>query len=105
VKHILHTTLMLLIFQRQLGGLAGYDITSTLFKSIVAAFFTGLTAFVVATLLAPLLPGDTFIGKLGLVMAAGLAGMLAYLAFIFILNIQDGKSLWNLFWHRIRPRG
>jgi putative peptidoglycan lipid II flippase len=105
VKHILHTTLMLLIFQRQLGGLAGYDITPTLFKSMVAAFFTGLTAFAVAALLTPILPDDTFFGKFGLVAAAGLAGLLAYLALIFILNIQDGKSLWNVVWHRVRPRG
>lgn len=105
VKHIVHTTLMLLIFQRQLGGLAGYEITPTLFKSMAAAFFTGLTAYAVAALLDPFLPDDTFFGKLALVMAAGLAGLLAYLALIFILNIQDGKSLWNVVWHRIRSQG
>ncbi len=105
VKHIVHTTLMLLIFQRQLGGLAGYEITPTLFKSMVAAFFTGVTAYAVATLLAPSLPDDTFFGKLVLVTAAGLAGLLAYLALIFILDMKDAKSLWNFVWRRSRPPG
>lgn len=105
VKHIVHTTLMLLVFQRQLGGLAGYQITPTLFKTIVAAFFTGVTAYVLAAFLAQYLPDDTFFGKLGLVVIAGLAGLLAYLAMIFILNMQDAKSLWNIVWRRVRPHG
>jgi len=104
VKHIIHTTIMLLIFQRQLGGLAGFKITKTLLKTLLAAFITGAAAYSVATLLASVLPTTTFLGKLVIVLAAGLVGLLVYLAFVFLLNIEDAKSLWYLFWRRIRPQ-
>jgi putative peptidoglycan lipid II flippase len=103
VKHIIHTLFMLLIFQRLLGGLAGYEITSTLLKSLVATFITGGAAYAVATLLTPVLPTDVFAGKLVLVVAASLAGLLTYLALVFALDMQDAKSLWFFVWRRIRP--
>jgi putative peptidoglycan lipid II flippase len=103
VKHIIHTIIMLIIFQRQLGGLAGFKITRTLLKTLLAAFVTGVTAYIVSILLASVLPTTAFLGKLVIVLVSGLAGLLVYLAFVFLLNIQDAKSLWYLFWRRIRP--
>ncbi len=96
VKHIIHTLIMLLILQRQIGGLAGFQITPTLFKTIVASLLTGAVSYGVAVFLSPLIPGTTFSGKLALVAIAGLAGLLAYLLAVFALNITDAKSLWFL---------
>ncbi len=93
---------MLLIFQRQLGGLGGFGITNSLVKSLVATALTGLAAFVVASLLEPLLPTQSFPGRLVLVVLAGLAGLLAYLAAVFALDIKDAKSIWFLVWRRPR---
>jgi hypothetical protein len=70
----------------------------------LAAFVTGVTAYIVSILLASVLPTTAFLGKLVIVLVSGLAGLLVYLAFVFLLNIQDAKSLWYLFWRRIRPQ-
>jgi len=102
IKHIVHTLIMLLILQRQIGGLSGYQITATVLKSIVAAFFTGAAAYMVAMLLAPALPSDTFSGKLAIVVAASLAGLVAYFVVVFTLGIDDAKSLWYLISRRGR---
>ena len=96
VKHIVHTAIMLLIFQRQLGGLAGYRIGPSLFKSLIAALATGIAAFGTAYLIETIVPNNTFLGKLTIVLAAALSGLAAYMAVVFVLDIKDAKSLWYL---------
>jgi putative peptidoglycan lipid II flippase len=100
IKHMVHTVIMLLIFQRQLGGLGGFGITKSLLKSLVATALTGLAAFAAASLLETFLPTDSFPGRLALVVVAGIAGLLAYLAAVFALDIKDAKSIWFLVWRR-----
>jgi putative peptidoglycan lipid II flippase len=102
VKHVVHTVMMLLILQRQLGGIGGFGIVNSLLKSLAATALTGLAAYTVASLLEPLLPTGSFPGRLVLVVFAGLAGLLAYLAAIFALDIKDAKSIWFLVWRRQR---
>jgi putative peptidoglycan lipid II flippase len=102
VKHIVHTAIMLLIFQRQLGGLSGYGIVPSLFKSLFAALVTGIVAFGVAYIIEALVPNNTFFGKLIIVLSASLCGLAAYLAVVFTLDIKDAKSLWYLGVHRAR---
>jgi putative peptidoglycan lipid II flippase len=102
VKHIVHTAIMLLIFQRQLGGLSGYGIAPSLFKSLFAALVTGIVAFGVAYIIEALVPNNTFFGKLIIVLSASLCGLAAYLAVVFTLDIKDAKSLWYLGVHRVR---
>jgi peptidoglycan biosynthesis protein MviN/MurJ (putative lipid II flippase) len=104
IKHMVHTVIMLLIFQRQLGGLGGFGITISLVKSLVATALTGLAAFAVASLLEPILPTQSFLGRLILVVSAGVAGLLAYLAAIFALDIKDAKSILFLVWRRLRKK-
>ncbi len=104
IKHMVHTVIMLLIFQRQLGGLGGFGITISLVKSLVATALTGLAAFAVASLLEPILPTQSFLGRLILVVSAGVAGLLAYLAAIFALDIKDAKSILFLVWRRSRKK-
>lgn len=102
VKHIIHTAIMLWLLQRHVGGLSGYQITPTLIKSIAAAIVTGITAAVVAWILGQVFTDDSFLARLTIVTLSGIAGLVAYLAAAFALNLQDAKSLWNLVWKRVR---
>ncbi|HUS94737.1 MAG TPA: murein biosynthesis integral membrane protein MurJ [Patescibacteria group bacterium] len=102
VKHIVHTAIMLLIFQRQLGGLAGYRIAPSLFKSIIAALITGIAAFGAEYFIVTLVPSDTFLGKLIIVLTAGFCGLATYFAVVFALDIEDAKSLWYLVIRKMR---
>jgi putative peptidoglycan lipid II flippase len=102
VKHIIHTAIMLWLLQRHIGGLAGYQIGSTVLKSVAAAIVTGLTAALVASLIGQLLTGDSFLERLVIVAIAGAAGLAAYLAAAFALDLKDAKSLWNLVYKRVR---
>jgi putative peptidoglycan lipid II flippase len=102
VKHITHTLIMLLLLQRNLGGLAGYQIGPALFKSIVAAAFSGLAAYAVASVTSSFLISDNFLSRLIIVVSAGLAGLLVYLGGVFVLDIRDAKSLWFTVANRTR---
>lgn len=93
VKHIVHTLLMLWILRRQTGGLAGYDIFQTTFKSLVAGGLTGLTALGMANGVKWLYPAGTFPAKLLIVTMAGVAGLVVYLILVQALNISETKSL------------
>jgi putative peptidoglycan lipid II flippase len=102
VKHLVHTLLMLWVLQRQVGGLAGQGIISAAARSLLAALATGLTAFLVASALSPILTGSTLGTRLALVAAGGGAGLLIYLAAVALLDITEAKSLGRLFRRRSR---
>ena len=95
VKHMVHTALMVWLLKRQLGGLGRYWVALVTGKSVVAAAMTGLAAFGTAVALSPIMPA-TFAGKLLLVMAAGLVGVLVYSAMALLLNIHEAKMLPHL---------
>lgn len=103
VKHIIHTSIMLWLLQRHIGGLAGYQIGSTVVKSLLAAIATGLAAAFVAWLLGQWFASDSFFERLVTVILAGSAGLATYLGAAYLLGLQDAKSLWNLVWKRLRP--
>ncbi len=92
VKHIVHTALMVWLLRRQLGGIGGYGVTAVTLKSIAAAGITGLAAWGAAGVLTSLLP-ESLPGRLLLVTAAGLAGLLAYMLMAMLFNIQEAKAL------------
>jgi putative peptidoglycan lipid II flippase len=95
VKHVVHTLLMIWILRRQIGGLAGYGILSTLAKSLTAAGLTAVAAAAVASL-AP--AGGTTLGaRLIPVLAGGLAGLAVYILMVFVLDIRDARSLRGIF--------
>ncbi len=102
VKHVIHTAIMLALLQRHVGGLSGYHIGGTVLKSLVAALVAGLAAAATAGLLGQVLAGELFLERLVVVTVAGVAGLAAYLAAAFALDLQDAKSLWNLLWKRLR---
>ena len=102
VKHIVHTSIMLIFLQRHVGGLAGYHISATVVKSIVAAICTGLAAALSAGLLRQMMPLDSFLQRLIVVAVSGSVGLAAYLGAAYLLDLQDAMSLWNLVWSRVR---
>jgi putative peptidoglycan lipid II flippase len=95
VKHFTHTLIMSWLLGRQLGGFSGFGIIRNALKSLVAALFTGAAAYFVATLATSLLPDSTFVSRLAIVVAAGLAGLLVYAFMAYFLNIRDAMSLWS----------
>lgn len=102
IKHIVHTSIMLVLLQRHVGGLAGYQISATVVKSLVAAIVTGLAAALTAGILRELMPMDSFLQRLIIVVVSGSVGLTAYFGAAFLLDLQDAKSLWNLVSSRLR---
>ncbi|MGB3717837.1 MAG: murein biosynthesis integral membrane protein MurJ [Candidatus Promineifilaceae bacterium] len=96
VKHAIHTLIMIWILRRQVGNLSGYQIGSALLKSIIAAISVGITAYLCATLLSGVFEHDTFLSRLAIVGAAGIAGLLTFAIAVFVLDIRDAKSLKQL---------
>ncbi|MCB8968349.1 MAG: murein biosynthesis integral membrane protein MurJ [Ardenticatenaceae bacterium] len=92
LKHMIHTALMIWILQRHLHGLGGYGVAGAALKSFAAALMTGIVAYGTAVFLTPLLP-TTLVGKFGLVLVAGSAGVLAYMLMVFLLDIKEAKAL------------
>jgi putative peptidoglycan lipid II flippase len=101
VKHGVHTIIMIWILRRQVGNLSGYKIGTVLLKSIIAALSVGLAAYLCATLLGGVFEHDTFLARLAIVAAAGLAGVLTFLIAVFVLDMGDAKSLKQL----VRKKG
>ncbi|MCA9976619.1 MAG: murein biosynthesis integral membrane protein MurJ, partial [Anaerolineales bacterium] len=92
LKHMIHTALMIWILQRHLHGLGGYGVAGAALKSFAGALMTGIVAYGTAVFLTPLLP-TTLVGKFGLVLVAGSAGVLAYMLMVFLLDIKEAKAL------------
>jgi len=93
VKHVSHTFMMLWVIKGQIGGLRGYGIPLSIIKSIGASLITGIAAYGTAQFTAAMIPVSNFAGALLIVLFAGAAGILAYTAMVFILNISEAKSL------------
>ncbi len=102
VKHIVHTLIMLWVLRRQVGSLGGRTVALSATKSLIAALVTGLAAFGAAYLVAAglSLPAGSTAGRLLPVLAGGLAGILAYTAAVFALNITETRALPRLLLRR-----
>jgi hypothetical protein len=98
VKHITHTIIMLGVMRRKVGGLAGYGVAGSLARSLLAAAVTGLAAYLTASAVMGLgiEANGAFLNMLALVLAAGMAGLLAYGAMVMALNITEMKTLPSL---------
>ena len=99
VKHVVHTMIMLWILRRQLGGLAGNPVLRSSAKSLLAAVLTGLAAFGAARLVGDLAAAPV-VAQLAPVVVGGLAGIVAYTASVFALNITETRALPRLLLRR-----
>ncbi len=108
VKHFCHTMIMLWLLQRQLGGLRGFGISATIWKSIAASGLTGLVAWLAAwglvAAVGNLLPLGGFLGKLFLVVVAGGLGLVAFLALVRLLSITEVQMVHRTLTARLRRR-
>jgi putative peptidoglycan lipid II flippase len=96
VKHVVHTLMMIWVVRDQIGGLRGFGISRTIVKSTVAALVTGVAAYAVAGATMERLPLSGFSQQFLVVLAGAIAGVLAYTAMVFILNIREAKRLPHL---------
>ena len=93
VKHVAHTLMMLFVVKGQTGGLSGLGIPQSIVKSTIAAIVTGITAYITAVFITTVLPITGFAGNLIIVVFAGVAGICAYTAMVFLLDISEAKSI------------
>ena len=93
VKHMVHTLLMLLVLRRRMGGVAGRPVVISAGKSLVAAALTGLAALGAAWAVEQVVTGSGPLAWLPVVAAGGAAGVLAYTAAVFALNISETRAL------------
>lgn len=100
-KHVVHTIIMLWLLQRHLGGLPGYQIGISVWKSLLAAIATGLVAYG-AALLAQMVPLAGFAGQLVVVAAGSLAGLAVFLVMMALLDMREAKSLVRMVTRRMR---
>ncbi|MCB0014350.1 MAG: hypothetical protein KDE34_20695, partial [Anaerolineales bacterium] len=100
VKHIVHTVLMIWVLGRAQGGLRGYGIGPALGKALAASLVMGAVAYFLWELLVSWLPAGLLWSKLLLVGLPGLAGLLIYLAAVFLLDMKDAHALRRQFLRR-----
>jgi putative peptidoglycan lipid II flippase len=103
VKHFVHTMMMLWLLKRHIGGLAGQRVMASWVKSLLAALITGLAAYGAAEFILSFLPAVGFFNKVAIVAGGSTAGLLAYTAMVFLLNIPEAKALPQLLF-RSKPR-
>ena len=96
VKHAVHTVIMIWLLLRVVGSLSSYKIGQVALKSAAAAILVGASAYLAATFMDGLFDQDTFLIKLCIVLAGGIAGVLTYVLAVLVLDIQDAKSLRQL---------
>lgn len=96
VKHLVHTLMMLWLLKRHVGGLGGHAIWPATLKSLLAAGVTGAAAYGTASFTAVYWPLAGFLGLLFPVLAAGAAGLLVYVAMVWLLDIREAKALRNM---------
>jgi putative peptidoglycan lipid II flippase len=93
VKHIVHTTIMIWLLRRHVGGLATFGMRETLLKSLGAAALAAIFAFSTAFLLQEIYQLTGFIGKLAVVVFPGLAGFVGFIVAVYLFDLEDVKAL------------
>ena len=93
VKHVVHTALMIVVVRRQIGGVSGGPVARSAARSLVAALLTGAAAFGAAWAVGQVVAGTGTLAWLPAVLAGGAAGVLAYTAAVFALDISETRAL------------
>jgi hypothetical protein len=93
VKHVVHTALMIVVVRRQIGGLSGGPVARSAARSLVAALLTGAAAFGAAWAVGQVVAGTGTLAWLPAVLVGGAAGVLAYTAAVFALDISETRAL------------
>ena len=93
VKHVVHTALMIVVVRRQIGGVSGGPVARSAAKSLLAALLTGAAAYGAAWAVGSVTAGTGTLAWLPAVLAGGAAGVLAYTAAVFALDIRETRAL------------
>jgi putative peptidoglycan lipid II flippase len=93
-KHMVHTALMMGVIYQHIGSLRGFGIGSVLGKSLIASALTGLAAWGVYILLQDAgFTAPTFFNQLLLVILPGGVGVGMFIAMVWLLNMEEAKSI------------
>ena len=95
-KHISHTTLMIRVLQRQIGGLGGQNLPLAGLKSLVGALIAGLGAYGAASFVGESAAGGGIVTRIIGVAAGGAAGVALFVGAAHILQIREALSLGRL---------
>jgi putative peptidoglycan lipid II flippase len=104
VKHIVHTTIMLWLLRRHVGGLDAFGMRGTVLKSLAAAGLSAVFAFSAAFFLQEIFQLTGFIEKLTIVGIAGLAGFVGFILAVYLFDLKDVKALTTLVIKRLGLR-
>ncbi len=93
VKHVVHTSLMWVVLQRQVGSLGGRGVWLTALKATLAAGGMGAVVYWLATQVVPRLPITGLGLELARVVLPGAAGILLYLAAATVLRLPEIREM------------
>ena len=108
-KHFCHATVMLILTQRQVGGLTGQRLGRTLGKSLLASGVMAISMVLALTGITRLMDASDLVVTGGLVAglvtvgAVGIFGFLVYLALVNLLSVEEVQIIKTLVQQRLGP--
>jgi putative peptidoglycan lipid II flippase len=90
-----HCIMMWVLLQKRFGSMAGLGLASTTARALLASAVMGLAAVAALVLLSSVLPGGT-IGKALLFAGAGGVAVVAYVASLYVLKVEELTTLTNM---------
>ena len=97
-----HALIMLVLFQRRLGGLGGHGIMALAFKTLSASLVMGGMTYLALGGLQSALDASTLVGKLVIVGGAGGVGLATYLGMIALLRVEEARLVGEMIWRKVR---
>lgn len=98
---VFHTLVLLALLWRAVGGLSGLGLGSTLLKVTVACLTMAGVILGMEQAVPAWTERSTTPGGLGAVLLAGGAGVLAYVAVVLLLQVDEAWRVWRLAWGRL----
>ncbi len=93
VKQMSHVVMMLFILKRHVGALSGYNVLPMLAKALFASTIMAGVAWTASNWAATFVDVNAMSGKLTVVGVGGAVGVVIYLAFVYLLDMQEVKQL------------
>lgn len=97
-----HTIVLMVLLWRVSGGLSNLGLGPTLLKVLAASLVMAGVILGVEQAFPSWAKDTTTLGILGYVVGAGGAGLLAYIAIVLLLRLEEAWRTWRIFWARLR---
>jgi len=99
-----HACVMIWLFQRKVGTLAGYRLASTFLKSALASALMGAAVYGTARAMEAAIHAQGRVASASIVIAGGIVGLGIYLGLCTLLRIREiglAQALLRKAWHRV----